>query len=210
MNLTNLKNITLTQVNLTLNEQLLIDVSCEIKQGKITTLVGESGSGKSSLLKIILGHLPFDSGEIIVSGKKLIQKNINKIREQLAWIPNSDIKFPDIELNTFVNNLNIKLNLFEYNLEKFKLSKEILNKTFSQISSGEKQRLLVAIAVNFQRDIWLADEITSSLDNENKIIVLDYLKKSNKTIFCATHDKDLIDIADEVFQIKNKRLINDI
>lgn len=207
MILTNLKNIIFEDVNLAFEAELLSDVSAEFKTGKITCIVGESGSGKSSLLKLILGLLTADSGLIKVSDLILNQENISKIRELIAWIPNSDVNFPDVNIKNFVSNLNLDLELFENNLKNFKLNKDIIIKTFTQISSGEKQRIFLAVADYFNRDIWLGDEITSSLDKENKAIVLEFLKKSGKTIICATHDKDLIDIADEVYSIKNKRLV---
>lgn len=201
---TNVKNIIFDDVNLAFDSPIFTSLSTEFKANKLNILVGPSGSGKSSIIKLILGLLTPQNGKIYISGAELTKDNVNLIRNSISWIPNSDIKFPDTPILTFVSNLKIDIMKFEVILLKFRLNTEFLSKNFSEISSGEKQRLFISIADYFDRDFLICDEISSSLDAENKEIVIDYLKKSNKTIICTTHDNDLISIADNIYKIENK------
>lgn len=201
---TNVKNIIFNDVNLAFDSPIFSSLSTEFKANKLNILVGPSGSGKSSIIKLILGLLTPLNGKIYISGTELTKNNINLIRNWISWIPNSDIKFPDTPILTFITNLKIDIQKFDEILVKFRLNTEFLSKNFSEISSGEKQRLFISIADYFDRDFLICDEISSSLDAENKEIVINYIKNSNKTIICATHDNDLISIADNIYSIENK------
>jgi ABC-type transport system involved in cytochrome bd biosynthesis fused ATPase/permease subunit len=204
---TNVKNIVFDDISLAFDSPIFISLSTEFKANSFNILVGQSGSGKSSILKLILGLLTPQSGNIFISDVKLNADSINLLRNSMSWIPNSDLKFPNLLISTFLTNLAIDFNLFEKNFLKFRLNTEILSKNFSEISSGEKQRFFISIADYFNRDFLICDEISSSLDAENKDIVIEFLKNSNKTIICATHDNDLISIADNIYRIANKGII---
>ncbi|MGL5545200.1 MAG: ATP-binding cassette domain-containing protein, partial [Cetobacterium sp.] len=87
-------------------------------------------------------------------------------------------------------NSKIKLdykNLFEH-FNLFSLEKDVLNKNINELSGGEKQRLAFIITILLDREVWILDEITSSLDQDMKEKVTQYILNSDKTVILVSHD----------------------
>ena len=74
-------------------------------------------------------------------------------------------------------------------LKEFNLDSNILSKNINQLSGGEKQRLAFVIIILLDRKIWILDEITSSLDQDMKEKVINYILNTNKTVILVSHDK---------------------
>lgn len=74
-------------------------------------------------------------------------------------------------------------------ISKSYLSLYILSKNINQLSGGEKQRLAFVIIILLDRKIWILDEITSSLDQDMKEKVINYILNTNKTVILVSHDK---------------------
>lgn len=171
-------------------------LSFDIKKGEIVSIVGESGSGKSSLGNIILEHLSSDFGEIIKN------KNYSKIQFQKiyqdppsAFLPEQILKDGFLDLLKLHKIAKEKLYSF---LEKFNLSKELLNRTPSEISGGELQRLSIIRVLLLKPIFIFADEITSRLDPISQKEVLFLLKEivetENLSVLLVTHDRTLAQI----------------
>ncbi|MEI6856960.1 ATP-binding cassette domain-containing protein [Psychrilyobacter sp.] len=160
-----------------------------------------SGSGKSTLLKVIMGYIPMDSGKVIIDGEVLGQNNIDAFRQKIAYI-GQNISFTEesvekyIELIfSFQKNKGIKLSnasLYEL-LGKFDLDKGILKKSPSLLSGGEKQRIALILVLLLDREILLLDEVTSGLDHNLKIKVIEIIKNLNKTVIVSSHDNQWLD-----------------
>ena len=177
----------------------------DINLGKDENLliIGSSGIGKTTLLHLLAGLLESDSGSINIYGQdisKLTQHQIDKFRGQ-----NIGIVF---QKPHFVNSLTVKENL---QLAQFLGNKvdqnrivDILsslgilekeNKKPKKLSQGEKQRASIAMAIVNSPKLILADEPTSSLDDENCDRVIKLLKKQasefNAQLIVITHDNRL-------------------
>lgn len=168
---------------------------------------GKSGSGKTTLINIIGLIEKFDSGEILID-KKPIRKNsdVRKLlREKIGFVFQD---FGLIENETVLENFEIiqkirrmkyveKMNYIKTNLNYFGLDID-LNCKIYELSGGEQQRVSLAKIRAKSCEIILADEPTSSLDYENKKIVLDFLKDfhdSGKTVVVVSHDQEVMDSA---------------
>ena len=197
--------------------EILKDINLEIKKGDLVALVGPSGSGKSTLLNLIsLLDYP-DSGEIFFNNinlKKLSTDKKNYIRKK-----NISIIFQNNNLlNDFTALENITMPLIIRNEDKNKSQKKaktILNNFKlshrydyfpDELSGGEQQRVAIARALISETDLILADEPTGNLDHKTSLEIFSYflkLKKLNKTIIFATHNRELANKADYKLSIMN-------
>jgi len=194
--------IKLEQLNLMLKEQpIFINLNLHIKKNKKILLKMPSGAGKSTLLKVIMGYIPVNSGNILIDGEVLGQNNIDDLRQKFAYI-SQNISFTEesvekyIELIfSFQKNKGIKLSnsaLYKL-LENFDLDKSILKKSPLLLSGGEKQRIALILVLLLDREILLLDEVTSGLDHDLKIKVIEIIKDLDKTVIISSHDNQWLD-----------------
>lgn len=194
--------IKLEQVNLKLKQQPIFrNLNLHIEKNKKILLKMPSGAGKSTLLKVIMGYIPVNSGRILIDGEILGQNNIDLLRQKFAYI-GQNIFFTEesvekyIELIfSFQKNKGIRLSnstLYEL-LKNFDLDKSILKKSPSLLSGGEKQRLALILVLLLDKEILLLDEVTSGLDHDLKIKVIEIIKDLNKTVIISSHDNQWLD-----------------
>ncbi len=216
----NLHNITKQYITMKNGEKesvtILDNINYKIYPEKMNVIVGKSGVGKTTLLQIIgLLDKPTD-GEYWWNDKKINFKRDSK----LADIRNKKIGFifQDYELidkMTVRENIAIPLMVAgKYRREKKRIEAlakklgifEILDSKVINISGGEKQRTAVARALIIHPKLVIADEPTSSLDDENAKKVIWMLKeivaRTNASIVIATHDKRIADEADNILELK--------
>ena len=194
------------------NRTVFKDFSIEFKEGEFVSIYGESGSGKSTLLNIIGLLEKFDSGNLIINGRKNIgidsKEAILMRRNEISYLFQS---YALIDEMTVYDNLKLSLEYRKYSKsEKDEKIREVLKyvglsdkiKRFVyELSGGEQQRVAMARVLLHDTNIILADEPTGSLDEKNKQVILELLKKENekgKTIIVATHDKDIKEISTKV------------
>ena len=186
------------------NEKTLVNLSFNITNS--TALIGESGSGKSLTLKALLNLLP-NSMKI----DKDIDSDFELNYDTIAFIPQNP--FTSLSSMTKIKNqFFCSEEKKEEVLKLLDLDKSILNKFPPQLSGGQIQRVVIAIALSRNAKILLLDEPTTALDFENKNniinIINDLKKQLNVLILFVTHDIDSIkDICNEIVIIKNGKVI---
>ena len=193
------------------------NLTLNIKKGDLVALVGPSGSGKSTLLNMISLIDDPTSGQIIFNNKdvkNLNEDNKNDIRKKhISMIFQNNNLLTDF---TALENVLMPLIIRE---EKIKLSKKKAEKILDsfnlknrknhypdELSGGEQQRVAIARALISETDLILADEPTGNLDYKTSQDIFSYflkLKKLNKTIIFATHNRDLANKADYKLSILN-------
>ncbi|MGL4627957.1 MAG: ABC transporter ATP-binding protein [Cetobacterium sp.] len=185
-------------IDLKFNDKIILkDFNLTINKGEKVLIAGKSGKGKSTLLKILLGFNSPDSGEVLFQNIQLNEKNIDNIRKYLGYMPQST-PFLNDNVEKIINTIfNYKLNskkkldydkLFYY-FNLFNLDKNILTKHINELSGGEKQRFAFIITILLDREVWILDEITSSLDQDMKEKVTHYILNSDKTVVLVSHDQ---------------------
>jgi ABC-type lipoprotein export system ATPase subunit len=193
------------------------DINLGIKKGDLVALVGPSGSGKSTLLNMISLLDKPDAGEIFLNDinlKHLDEDKKNDIRKK-----NISIIFQNNNLlNDFTAVENVVMPLIIRNEDKKKsyLKAESILDDFNlsnrynhfpdELSGGEQQRVAIARALISETDLVLADEPTGNLDFKTSLEIFSYflkLKKLNKTIIFATHNRELANKADYKLSISN-------
>ena len=197
--------------------EIFKDISLEIKKGDLVALVGPSGSGKSTLLNMISLLDAPDAGEILFNNINLRKLNDNEkdhIRKK-----NISLIFQNNNLlNDFTAIENVIMPLIirdEDKKKSYEKAKTILNDFKlsnrhdhfpDELSGGEQQRVAIARALISETDLILADEPTGNLDYKTSLEIFSYflkLKKLNKTIIFATHNRELANKADYKLSILN-------
>jgi ABC-type transport system involved in cytochrome bd biosynthesis fused ATPase/permease subunit len=192
------------------NKEVISDLSFRLEKGEKLALTGISGSGKTTLLNVLSGFVPEYNGKIIINGKELNIKNIKQIRSELAWLPqNVSLNMKnvrdlfDISFGFFVNHT--KQPQKEIILEKFKtlnLEPDLYEKSFNDISVGQKQRVLLTQILLMNKPILLADEPTAALDLGNRESVIDLVfSMKDLTVIAATHDEFWIKRSDKIIDL---------
>ena len=189
---------------------LFDNFNLQIKEGELVALVGPSGSGKSSLLHIMALLDDPSKGEIKID--KIETKNLSDVQKDKLRRDFISIIFQDNNLLTdFTAIENIMMPLIIRNEEKktvFQKAEKILkslkihNRTNhfpKELSGGEQQRVAIARALIAETKLILADEPTGNLDFKTSREIFSLflkLKKMNKTIIFATHNRELANRAD--------------
>ena len=208
-NLISLKKVS---KNYILNNKVkaLRNINLDFKLGKIYSIVGPSGSGKSTLLNILSLIDKPTSGRIKINGKlidfnnqdlndKIRASSIGIIYQNYNLLPDFTA-LENVSLAGLAINKNIKtsLNDAKKTIESLGLSKR-LDHFPSELSGGENQRIAIARALINKPKIILADEPTGNLDYisaKNVFKILLNLKKSNRLIIFATHNREFAKLSD--------------
>ena len=193
-----------TNLSLTFpDRQVFEELNFDVKEGQHLCLSGGSGTGKSSVLKLLLGFLSADQGEIRVNNLLLSQKTIHHIRKEMAWMP-QNVNLPVQNGGELIQLMNSseRQNIIGDLLQKLGLEGAMLKTDFSRISGGEKQRIIIAVLLSLNKPVLLMDEPTSSLDEKSIMKLISVVKEmKNKTIISASHNHIWMDNADKVVQL---------
>lgn len=194
------------------NDKALENINLEINKGEFVCLVGESGSGKSTLLSIISTLLKPTKGELFF--ENLNYKNIKDIDD----FRKTNIGFI-FQFHYLINYLTVKENIKIANekateneinnLLKILRIENLSNKYPNEISGGQRQRVAIARALINKPKVIIADEPTGNLDSKNSLNVFEIFKKLSQeqvTVIVATHDKNLAQIANKIYEVKDGKI----
>lgn len=151
----------------------------EVKKGEIFALLGVNGAGKTTALECIEGLRKYDSGNIIVNGRRGIQL-------QSASLPDHIKPMEAVRLFAKWNKTKI-----DYDMLAILGINELAKKLYTELSTGQKRRLHLALALISDPDLVFLDEPTAGLDVEGRISLHDQIRKlkaRGKTIILASHD----------------------
>ena len=196
------------------NKVIFKNLNLIIKYKEKIGIIGPSGSGKSTLLNLIMGFLNADQGMIKYEDIN-IRNNRNKIGyvSQNIYIMKESLK-NNITLRQESENIDSKkLNqvIIASGLESF-LSNlpEGLNTLISEsgynISGGELQRIMIARALYFSKEILIFDEFTSSLDPKTEDLILQGINRINKTMIIVSHKLTSLKYCDKIYKLNNNNL----
>jgi len=201
---------------------VLKSISLEIEKNKITVIVGASGAGKSTLLHILAGLDTPDSGKVFYDEKNIFdfdEKKLSGFRnENIGLVFQFHHLLPEFtaEENIFIPNLIKGVHISKARDKAKELLKLVgLSDRFShkpaELSGGEQQRVAVARALANDPEIIFADEPTGNLDTTNSDAIhktfVELRDKYNKTLVMVTHNRELVNLADKVFEMKDGMLL---
>ena len=198
------------------NIQALNEVSFKINKGESIALMGDVGSGKSTLLELICRIYDPTIGKIFLDGNDIKKINLNELRTNIGYVPQSTFLFSDSIIN------NIKFGKLDASLDEVKksvkiacLTKDIelfkekyntlLGERGVNLSGGQKQRLAIARAIIKKPEILILDDSLSAVDTETEEKILSSLNDVTKkmTVIIATHRISSAKTCDKILVLKN-------
>lgn len=192
---------------------LINDLSFKIKENSSVALVGESGSGKSTIIKLILGLIKYQKGNILIDDKELSKLNLNSFYDHVTYISQEAPIFDgtlreNLVFDKQVNDDEIIKVLKLVCLDKIKFENGLdteLGEKGIRLSGGERQRVALARLFFDDSKIIILDEATSAMDNITEKTVLENVVKklTNKTIIVIAHRLETIKDVDNIYVIKN-------
>lgn len=196
----------LKNVSKNLGEKALFtDFSSRILQGERIAIVGKNGCGKSTFLKILLGELKQDSGEIKRGEIKI------GYFDQARSLVNSDKTLLEIFCPNGGDRVEVRgknMHVYGY-LKNFLFPKEFLDKSVSVLSGGEKNRVALALLFIEEYDVLILDEPTNDLDIATINILEEYLLSFEGAILLVSHDRYFVDkIATKLYAFESGAKIN--
>ena len=209
--------IEMKHINLSFrNKDLFTDQEIKIDSGKITLITGESGSGKSTLLFELARLTDYANKEYIYENEKMSDLDEESFRRKIAFVFQDCRLFNDLSV---IQNIEFFSQLGQVEFKKDKMMNLLdeldlnidLNGEVKVLSGGQKQRLLILCCMMKEPEIIFLDEPTAYLDDENRRrmrkIIYDLCYKYHKTVVIASHDLDMLEIADKHYHIESQQIL---
>ncbi|NLJ70997.1 MAG: ATP-binding cassette domain-containing protein [Clostridiaceae bacterium] len=190
--------------------QVLFNINLEVKRGECLGVVGGNGAGKTTLLECIEGIKGWQKGDILIEGLTIEDdsrhlRRILGVQLQSSSLPN-EIKVKEAaQLFAVEHDIDVEEKLYD-ELDV----RRLLNKQYGQLSTGQKRRLHLLLAILHDPDIIILDEPTAGLDVNSKYLLytkINELKEKGKTILLTSHDMyEIENLCDRVLFINKGRI----
>ncbi|MDD3048433.1 MAG: peptidase domain-containing ABC transporter [Bacilli bacterium] len=213
-------NISITNLAFSYNDKDLIlkEINLCINEGEKVMIMGDSGSGKSTLFKLLLKYYKINDNFIKIDNKDINLYNLKTIKNGIVYVSQNEVLFTESIYNNIVLNRNIKEKDFlkicdlTYVNEIIKNNNlkynQLLEENGSNISGGERQKIIIARSLLKNANIYIFDESTNQMDLilEKNIINNIFNLYKSKTIIMIMHHLENIDLFDKVIILKDGKV----
>lgn len=211
--------IQLEHLNVTKQDTVILeDINLTIHKGDKILLKGESGSGKSTLIKSLLYFEHFN-GRILFNNNPITRENLCLYRHQSGYIGQSIPNFTETVRDFLSIPYGFKLNknqainpqqLREL-LKTLNFDETTLEKNYSELSGGEKQRLVILQMLLLDKPIYFLDEVTSALDKKNIIAAVSAITNDkNRTVLSIAHNPEWEEHSTRIIEMDKGKIVKDI
>jgi len=185
------------------NTEILKDVNIHIYCGELTALIGPNGAGKTTLLKALLGEVPFTGSILYLDARELTLRKplVGYVPQKLEFDRGAPVSVVDL----FAASLSKRPACFGYSRKLLLRVREdlervqaghLLNRRLGQLSGGEMQRVLLALALDPAPDLLLMDEPVSGVDMRGKDLFYQLVSNLRNlydlSIILVSHDLDMV------------------
>jgi ABC-2 type transport system ATP-binding protein len=193
-------------------QKALDGVDLSVNEGEIYGFIGPNGAGKSTTIRILLGMLRKDSGNVKLLGGDPWNDAV-KLHKQIAYVPGDVTLWPNLtggEVINFLGRLHGGFDLAKQNelIDTFQLD---IRKKCKSYSKGNKQKVALIAALASNAKLLILDEPTSGLDPLMELIFQDYVqkaKKEGKTVFLSSHILAEVEaVCDKIGIIRQGRIV---
>ncbi len=201
---------------------VLSEINIDIDAGEIVSVIGPSGSGKSSLLRVIVGLLPPSAGSIALDGQTVDfgdRRQLRSLRDRLAIVFQQFNLFQNMNVLTNVTIAPRKIKgrpaddveaQAKALLDRIGLGDK-LTAYPDELSGGQQQRVALVRALALEPELLLLDEVTSALDPEMVVEVLDAIQELSKdgiTMVIVSHEMSFVrQVSDRVVMMSEGRIV---
>lgn len=198
-------------------KKTLENITFNVNDGEIFAFIGHNGAGKTTMIKLIVGILDFESGEILINGKSIKESPI-ECKKDIAYVPDNPDLYENMKAIDFINFIcdmyNTPLITRRENIAKYSKMFEIennLNDDISSFSHGMKQKVALISALAHNPKVLIMDEPFVGLDPKAVYDMKELMKqmaKDGKTVLFSTHILDVAEkLCDRVAIIKNGKIV---
>lgn len=196
---------------------ILDNASVVIQSGEKVALTGTSGSGKTTIFSLLLHFYDVSTGHIRIGGQDIEDWSKKDLRTVVTYVEQE----PDLLPGTLRENLTLGVEqapvddilitlLDQFGLEKFASTdglERLVGSSNSGLSGGERQRVAIIRAILQKSPVILVDEPTSALDSRSAKLAMSGLLDTDATVIFASHDADIVNLAERVLVIADGRLV---
>lgn len=203
----------LINVSKTYQDFSLRNINLALKPGYIMGFIGPNGAGKSTTIKLIMGLIKKDAGEIKIFGMDQSRHEL-AVKERIGFVYDENFFYEELTIEEMKNMVRAFYSkwdeaLFQRYLKEFELPK---NRRIKELSKGMKMKFSLAVALSHDADLLIMDEPTSGLDplvrRELLEILQTFIQNEQKSVFFSTHiTSDLEKIADYITIINHGQIL---
>jgi len=217
--ITSFKNINISNLDFSYdNKKIFSNLNLKIKRGEKILFVGKSGSGKTTLIHLLLKYCNNYQGKIEFDGVNLKKIDSFSVRDTIGYVSQNEKLYNDTIYNnltvngTYINNIDEVCNISKVNelLKNKNITMDYyLDKESSNLSGGEKKRLMLARVLLKNNSILILDEVFNEIDIKMEKEILENLFKAykNKTIIVISHRDTNYKLFDKYWKINNYKIM---
>jgi len=200
--------------------EVLKNISFNVKAGEMVAFVGSTGAGKSTLIDLIPRFYDVTDGTVMVDNKDIRDITIKSLRKQIGIVHQEVLLFNDSianNINSGFSDMNMeaiieaakKAHAHDFIISFPDGYKTIVGDRGTLLSGGQKQRIAIARAILMNSNILLLDEVASALDAESEELIQKSIEslKGKCTIFAIAHRLSTIRNADRIFVLENGEIV---
>ena len=215
------KKISIQNLSYAAGEQsILQDVCLAVEQNKFVGLIGPNGSGKTTLLKHIYRALPPEKKAVFINGREIESYSYRETAKQVTVMRQengSDFDYTILEMvlmgrapyRKYYEKDSVEDKQISLNSLKYVGMDHLADRSFSTLSGGEKQRVLIARSLAQEADILILDEPTNHLDVHYQWLLMEIIAKLQKTVLSVFHELNLAcRYCDYLYVLKDGKIID--
>ena len=201
------------------DKQAIDKITLHIDRGEFVGIIGPNGSGKSTVLKNVYRALIPERGKISIDKENLLKMNYRKSSLKMAVVgQENEIPFDFCVKEIVGMGRNPHKKLFDiesshdreivYHALEHMNMENMAERSYSSLSGGEKQRVMIARAIAQESDLLILDEPTNHLDIGCQMEIFDFIKRLRVTVLSAMHDLNMAAMyCDRLYILKNGRIV---
>ncbi len=183
------------------------NISFSVEAGEVVGLVGSNGAGKSTIIKSIIGVLPFQEGVIKIDGFDIVKQS-EQAKKHIGYVPDDHSVYEKLTGREYINYIG---SIYGATKEQKKYTLEILAKKFNidhaldiqiaNYSHGMKQKICILGAIVHNPSLWVLDEPMVGLDPQTMLLLVKFIKnyaKNRRSVLFSSHSLETVKKACDV------------